>query len=315
MTIEERADLDLAIYFVNTDPTIHPSYNSWVNQVADHVWSARDVTNQTILDALHRLEIAKDFHSKAGIDYSLALQRCYEQTTAPYIAIFEGDVIFADGWLARSLLALEHLRDYIGEAADTSRWLYMRIFNEERSTGFESRSIFGNGIPIIVPSVSLLLTCGLLSTRHILRRKGTRGFLDIPTILVLSWITVPAFIVLFFQSGKATVLPPAPGVRIERFGCCTQGLIFPREQAPGAWAWLREQAETAPHDVLLNSYYRDTGLDVLAMYPMQLQHVGLTSVINPDRYKDQVVWSVAFEHLKPEALANEHERMVHELYE
>lgn len=41
-------------------------------------------------------------------DYMYVLDHCLKQNT-PYIAIFEDDIIAADGWLAKSLVGLSSL--------------------------------------------------------------------------------------------------------------------------------------------------------------------------------------------------------------
>lgn len=43
-------------------------------------------------------------------DYIYVLKECLAQTDAPYIAVFEDDIIFADGWLMKTLDSLAELR-------------------------------------------------------------------------------------------------------------------------------------------------------------------------------------------------------------
>lgn len=45
-----------------------------------------------------------------GSDYIYVLDQFLNQTTAPFIAIFEDDIVFADGWLSKTVQALTQLR-------------------------------------------------------------------------------------------------------------------------------------------------------------------------------------------------------------
>jgi hypothetical protein len=52
-------------------------------------------------------------------DYTYILDQCY-LTRAPYIGIFEDDIIFADGWLAKTLRALHDIEDQL----KARNWLF-----------------------------------------------------------------------------------------------------------------------------------------------------------------------------------------------
>ena len=56
----------------------------------------------------------KNVH-KAGLDYAFALQTCLKESTSPYIAILEDDVLLAHGWLAKTRLAVQDIENRIGE--------------------------------------------------------------------------------------------------------------------------------------------------------------------------------------------------------
>jgi len=273
----ERHDINLNIYFANTDPTIHPSWDSWISKAVDQVYGPRDAAGEPVLETLLDLERKQNWYAKAGVDYTVALEHCYDHSSSPWIAIFEGDVLFADGWFARTMLTLQRLERHMSPNGDAHKWLYMRLFNQERSTGWLSHDLLGNNVPLISLGVSSVVGGVLLAIKRYLRKS--HGFPDIPSILIICGLTIPSFVVLFFQTGKATMLPPGPGVRVENFGCCTQGLVFPRERIAGVVAEIREKAEQVPHDIVMNGYWRKNNLQTLALYPMQLQHIGTFSPI------------------------------------
>ena len=136
--------------------------------------------------------------------------------------------------------------------------------------------------------------------------------------LVLCGFVIPAFTILFFQTGKATVLPPSPGLRAENFGCCTQAMIYPRAEVSSLIDELRRRAEEEDYDVIINDYSWQRGgsvssgerMEHFSLYPIMVQHVGFESVISPDRDSDKQIWSMAYEDLQPEKLRKEHESMV-----
>ncbi|KAF2099547.1 hypothetical protein NA57DRAFT_75046 [Rhizodiscina lignyota] len=311
LTPAERKDIDVRLYVANTDPSVHPAWNSWLRDVVDDTFTTKDNVYASKMQHMKVLEKEKKFHEKAGLDYSVALQRCVADSAAPYIAIFEGDVIIADGWFARTLLGLKDIREQY--EMGTKQWLYMRLFNEERSTGWATKDPLGNNVLWISLGVDVFLCAiAFLLKRH----SRLLGPLFSPlSMLIICLITVPGLVILFFQAGKASMLPPSTGVhREDGFGCCNQGMIYPREVAADLASYLEEMAANMPHDNAIMEYHRKKQLALFALYPMQVQHVGFRSIITPNRRDDMEVWSMAFESLSPTNLAHDHERMVKEIY-
>lgn len=147
----------------------------------------------------------------------------------------------------------------------------MRLFNQERSTGWASRKIGGNNEHWIILGIGL----GIALPAAILRRKSAvvRKHLDLGTIYVVVFVLVPALVLLAFQSGKASLFPPFPGVVEEPFGCCSQAMIFPRAQIPALVSFLQRRKE-GQVDLLLNDWADEAGLERCALYPVQAQHIG-----------------------------------------
>ena len=152
-------------------------------------------------------------------------------------------------------------------------WLYMRLFNEERSTGWASNGLFANNVLLISLGVDVFLCILAFILKRHSRILGP--LLSPLSMLVICFVTVPGVIILFFQAGKASLLPPAPGVhREDGFGCCNQGLIFPREVASDLSSYLEEMAASMPHDNAIMEYSRRKRLALYALYPIMVQHVG-----------------------------------------
>ncbi|KAI9663363.1 MAG: hypothetical protein M1831_002647 [Alyxoria varia] len=367
MTPSERASLHLSLLFANAQPEKHSAYNEkwFLDLLDDHYgYSTANLTDEQI-DHLRDLEETADFEEKGVFDYTLALERCYANTQAPYIAVFEDDTIAAEGWFTRVVKGLKdaellmqqkwtnktedspqpEVSDqtepnadklqkrvsegmYVPEAQEspsrafessepnisappTARWLYLRLFNQERSTGFASKDIGGNHEYLI----SLGIVAGALCVLVPLRRVSPRiaRHLTITTLAIICFLAIPSFVILFFQCGKASVLPPAPGVRAEDFGCCSQGLIFNRDEVPGLVSHLRMK-KTGRCDLMTSDYARGEGIERLSMYPMVLQHVGTVTATSTTAKEAQAVWSMAFEDLSKDKLDADHRTMVNLIY-
>lgn len=215
---------------------------------------------------LQRLEREGNYVEKGVYDYMYALQHCYD-TGTPFIGMFEDDVLLAHGWLVRTLLGLRRILSH----DEPSSWLFMRLFNQERSTTWASRSIGGNNEHWIILGIGL----GVSALAYLAQKKSrmARSVIDPATMFVLVAILNPALVILFYQSGKASVLPPSPGVFKESFGCCAQALVFPRQQVPGIMDFLR-QKQRGQLDLMLDELAVTEGLARYALYPVQLQHIG-----------------------------------------
>lgn len=218
---------------------------------------------------LHEWEISHNYAKKGVFDYIYSLQHCLNTTESPYIAMFEDDVILADGWLSYTLNNLSNLHKRV--ATNPQDWLFLRLFNQERSTAWASTKIGGNHefvitIAIAIQLVALVL---ILRTRYPILHRYMKNW----TLVVVCVVIIPAFIILFYQAGKASMLPPRPGVRAEPFGCCTQGMIFPRSSADIILDILKERG-SGQLDIILNDMARDQGLTRYAQYPVMMQHLG-----------------------------------------
>ncbi|THX96150.1 hypothetical protein D6D03_08901 [Aureobasidium pullulans] len=109
------------------------------------------------------------------------------------------------------------------------------------------------------------------------------------------------------------MLPPHPGVRKEGFGCCAQGLVFLRAKAPRVVEHLNAK-QSGQIDLMLDDLAKEDKLDRYALYPVQVQHIGQSSVRGTTAHEAQAIWSMTFEDLDPKALRMSHAKMLKDLY-
>lgn len=146
----------------------------------------------------------------------------------------------------------------------------MRLFNDERQIGWASNDLSGNNVPWISLGISVAFLC----FTFLFRRYTKLPTLSIPTMAVICLITIPVATILFYRSGKASLLPPRAGVVVQNWGCCTQGLVIPREQVPGLTKELRDKAATKSADITVIDYADEHKLRRYALNPVQVQHMG-----------------------------------------
>ncbi|RYP23154.1 hypothetical protein DL765_001239 [Monosporascus sp. GIB2] len=341
MTRAERRAVHLKLFFADVPDAEarHPSFARLsAAGVADEVFTYnstlpardRDRKIETLAGWAEDRGNKHKLERKTVHDYAYAMDRCVRTTEAPYIALFEGDILLADGWAARTLVNLRTVEEMMRdpqrrdpakgeiEPGRPNTWLYLRLFNQERSSGWSGGTGFrSNNAHVISAAIAIPLLLILLLARGRLPRHIARQ-MDGWTLLVICGIAVPVFVWLFFASGKASLVGSPPGVREEWFGCCNQAIVYNRAHA-GALAEHMLDAATrrsAPgrSDMLPKVFAWDRGLARISAYPMLAQHVGRVSAIDTSDDEARRVWSMAFEDLRPERLAAQHARDVRALF-
>ncbi|CRG92867.1 Immunoglobulin A1 protease autotransporter [Talaromyces islandicus] len=314
----ERHALYLKVIFANTNPKKHPSWGQpWLDEVIDSV-ATYDVPESTFKE-LERLEAEEDFRAKGVFDYVNALNRCME-TSAPFIGIFEDDVLFAEGWFARTLNGLMTLDDTlefrgrnesddIASVVPTPPWLYLRLFYTETFLQWsEDDFAYRNMNMIFVLVMGIGLTISML-TRKIFPQS--RSTLTYSTITVLCLVTIPAFTGLYFMIGKYSVHPLRDVVSMDSNGCCSQALVFPRQHVPSLTQYL-EQEHSGQTDLMIEDFAKKAELRRFALAPPQLQHIGLRSSRKMAEIDVQSTWAFWFEANDAQKLKAEHERILEE---
>lgn len=133
-------------------------------------------------------------------------------------------------------------------------------------------------------------------------------------MLTICGVCLPLVILLFFSAGKSTVLPLPVGVNeMNKYGCCSQGFVFPREQAKALTEWY-EMKKIGFVDVLTEEYADEHNELRLALTPSVIQHIGRKSSKGDDfgpaaKYQMSVaekLWNFAFEKSNAANLKQEH---------
>ncbi|KAM7208225.1 hypothetical protein V8F20_001505 [Naviculisporaceae sp. PSN 640] len=334
LSAQERASFNLTVLFANSDPKQHKEYGApWVLALVDHAAGYEGISDAERQE-LRRLEEAKDFQRKGVLDYIYLLDQCYHQTRAPFIAVFEDDVIFSADWLARTLVGLQALalprEDDVIQAAplDQPPWLYLRLFYTETFMMWEGDDdwLYGNMyltfalVSLTTATVLLLIRFMMLQHEPDPRSRFTKSWtlglrLDVPTIAASSLILAPAFLALFFMAGKYSLpmfslrgsgdpakpnrLADAGVFPMEKHGCCSQGLVFDRNQVPGLIKRLQTVGR-GQTDLMIEEYCNEAPLRRFALGDQVLQHVGLISSRGMKSVNAQSVYAFYFEEKREE---------------
>ncbi|KAL0941135.1 uncharacterized protein CTRU02_203898 [Colletotrichum truncatum] len=295
LTPEERSALDVRVLFTHAQPEKHPDWNKqWLGLVDQ--WSGYNVSKEQ-LKQLQEWEDKADYYAKGVWDYVYMIQQCL-LSEAPYIAIFEDDIIFADGWLSKTFQGLADLRDQ-------TSWLYLRLFYTETSLGWEENVDFWYGHMTL--TFGLAMVSGLLVLLVLRRLSRLRRVMDNTTIAVLVLVTIPAFTALVFMVGKYNLMPLHGVVKMDKWGCCTQALVFPRNQIDGLLDMLSTKAGQT--DSLIEDYADAASLQRYALAPQVVQHVGLVSSRTNTELNTKSTWAFWFEAQNPAALKAEHKQL------
>ncbi|KAF4556797.1 Hypothetical protein D9617_1g086790 [Elsinoe fawcettii] len=295
LTPAERSALDLHLLFTHVEPSISSDWNSSWLSLLDH-WGSYNVSLSEIKQVA-QWEAERNFYAKGVYDYNYLLDACLG-TSAPYIAVFEDDIIFAEGWLAKTLRGLAQLK-----AQKRKKWLYLRLFYTETSLGWEKEDFWYRNMPLafILPSALVGLVLLLLRRTH-----KARQALDPLSCAAVVCISVPAFVALAFMSGKYNLAPLRGVVEMNKFGCCTQALVFPRYQVESLRNFLRERG-SGQTDALIEEYADRSGLARYALAPQVVQHVGMVSSRDNLAINTRSTWAFWFETQTKERLAREKE--------
>ena len=288
----ERAEIYLILFIAHTDPSVHPVYHeSWPKAISNKVLTY-EVSDAD--QALLRF-FEENYHprNKSMYDYGYLLSNCLK-TGATWITIVEDDVVAREGWYRMAKSSLRNVEDQVGRAD----WLYLRMFYTEALLGWNSEEwprylgwsflLFGTLLSLLVGSRARLP----LLRRHI-------SNID---VALLCCCFLPAFIGLYFMAGRMTVQPPPAGVRLmSRFGCCSQGFIFPRRIVPHVIERIHKAMyEDYYIDMLLERFADAEDLARFAQFPSLLQHVGIKSSKGwgYDEHAGEI-WNFGFETFVP----------------
>jgi hypothetical protein len=326
LTPGEREKLFLYVLFADTQTGRHPSWKQpWLEQSVD-LAEGYNVTRD-VLKNLIEWEEKKDWWSKGVLcvyppvppvettanvrslysDYLYALEFC-QSTDAPYTIMFEDDIILAEGWMAKVRQALFQIKQGALTNPSLQNWLYLRLFYTETALGWEAKDDYWYGHMTFTFLLASFVSASLLiGLRFLIPR--TQRHLDDPTIFILSAITIPSFVVLAFMSGKYSLFPLRGVVTMNVHGCCTQALLFPKEQISALIEHLRSIG-FGQTDTMIEKYADETGKQRLALGPQVVQHVGLESSRGNSLVNGQSTWAFWFEEYDGQRLEREHAELL-----
>lgn len=309
LTQKERDGIHMDVLFAHADPSEHPSYSApWVPHLVDTVLTYN--TSDPGFSHLRDLENNRMYAEKGVFDYVYMLDSCYK-TNARYIAIFEDDVLAQEGWYARALSGLRDLEKHGSRNENGPSWVYMRLFYTEKFLGWNSEE----WPTYTFWSICVLLTPAIASI--FLRRKipSLRNSLSNTFISIITLFCLPACIILYFMAGRVSMQPLHPGVNLmSNFGCCSQGLVFPREMVPRIMDRLTK-TKAGPIDSIIEDWADEEDLQRWALTPSVVQHIGRKSAkANPAatvQEKSELndargLWNFAFELNDVNTVKNEH---------
>lgn len=96
---------------------------------------------------------------------------------------------------------------------------------------------------------------------------------------------------------------------MNKYGCCTQALVFPRSQIPGLVVYLKQEG-SGQTDIMIEEYADAKEKERLALGPQLVQHVGLESSRDNTFINSQSTWAFRFEEYDPAKLRKEHDMLV-----
>lgn len=314
LTQRERDGIHLIVFIPHSDPEVHPAYHEpWLANLADETLQYNISKEQFdhIVEMEHEQAL---FREKGLYDYTYLMKACHA-TGAPYIAIFEDDVIAMDGWYHRTLSGIgEAHRECLRNNRESSDFLYLRLFYTEEFLGWNGEDwrlhLFWS-IAVVAGSGLLLSWIRSCSTH-------AKRLLSVPATLAICVLVVPLLIGLFFAAGRTSVLPLSAGVNVmNQYGCCSQGFVFPRRKVEDLIAWY-EQAHVGFVDMLTEQYADEHEQLRLAITPSVIQHIGRKSSKGDDFGKNskhhlsvaQKLWNFDFELFDKDLLQAEHEAAV-----
>lgn len=191
--------------------------------------------------------------------------------------------------------------------------MYLRLFYTEEFLGWNSEDwptyVSWSLLWVIGPAVFLAYIRSCVAS--------AKKLLSDPIILVSCFVCIPMLIGLFFAAGKVTMLPLPAGVNaMNQYGCCSQGLVFPRHKAHELIEWY-ETKRIGFVDVLTEEYADQRHELRWALTPSVIQHVGRKSSKGDDfgaasKYHMSVaekLWNFAFEQNSAVDLRVEHSRV------
>lgn len=291
LTKPQQSSIHLAVFFAQTNPHDHPIYNElWLKQVANEI--IEYVVDDEEMARLRSFEENHQYWNKSMYDYEYLLKKCHD-TSADWIMTVEDDVLAKEGWYSQAIKAIEDIQAQMRK----KEWLYLRLFYTEKLFGWNSEEwphYFGWSLLAFFVTATALIGGRSYSRR--LRRHMSNV-----SIAIICCFCLPTIILLYFMAGRVSMQPPPSGLhRMEQFGCCSQGLIFPRHIVPRAMKTVHHATNQRYYvDMTLERWGNAEHLPRFALVPPLLQHVGSKSS-KGSKFDEGAnsIWNFEFENYK-----------------
>jgi len=328
LTPQERSRLDLRVYIANTNPKDHVLYQSAPLVHANSVITLAEALSRSIpkLDAvsslsiqsLRDLESTRSYRQKAALDFAVGLNYCYHNSTAPYIALFEDDILAADGWFAKAHMSIRTANE---DAKQRGKALLdLRLFNDAREIRWTGNRFGRSNMPTLIlwaPALVIMLSGSTFALLSCLQKKtnSKHPLLSRQAIRTICYVTIPVLVFLWLKTGRFALIPRPEGVSVQPWGCCTQGEIFPRSQIPALVRQLVERSNRSAADITDWDHGYEQGLLRYVLDPPMVQHLGFSSILDPEKTTEETLYpfNPRFEDLDETKLAEDHVPMVQEL--
>ena len=301
LTPEERATIHLVVLLANRPSENHFAYGqAWLEGIADEVLiydQAENPAYRTIPFDLYNGQARGDERvENMRLDHSALVETCRKHGSS-YFALVEDDIIASRDWFQKFKLGMDSLEKK--GTKSNKDWIYLRLFYSEIFMGWNKEEwplYLKNIFLVYAAAFSILLfgrRCFNATQRH-----------TILMALVLG-VWMPAAIGLYFAAGRLSVsrlnLFPSKVREMPRYGCCAQGMVFPRRHLEALQNLFRDPPYDFPGDMILEGFSDSHGLAKWALIPSVFQHVGLSESSGGAQRAE--VWNFGFErqHGGPEA--------------
>lgn len=314
LTPEERASIHLVVLLADRPSEHHSAYGQpWLESIADEVLLYGDPPAETSSTIYHTVPFNLVAGRQRGegrvenmrLDHSLLVETCRNHGSQ-YFALVEDDIIASRDWFSRMKKGLAHVEAKTEKTKE--EWIYLRLFFSELFMGWNSEEWLAYSTHIFaVYAVALVVF--LLARKRLRLGGGGAGksaqvYRYVTALAFGLWL--PALIALYFLGGRVSVGRVNPfawnahGVReMPQYGCCAQGLLFPKRQLDGVFELMRYPPYDFPGDMILEGYAGDKGLKKWALDPSVFQHVGFKESSEGPRKAE--VWNFSFERLHPKS--------------
>lgn len=278
----KRRNIHLTVFIAQTETLSHTiQHEPWLRNIANQIIKYELPESQ--LNWLRDLERNGKVWEKSMFDYEYLLRDCLK-TNAQWIMTVEDHVLAVSGWYDRAKSALDAIAKH---TSNYDQWLYLRLFYTEKFLGW-NREYWGTylGWSILTfVTLFILLIAGRIYSPRLRRTLSNVG------ITIICCLCLPSWILLYFAAGRVSMQPPATGLqRMEKLGCCAQGLIYPRKIVPQVINKIHSVKNgRGSIDVALEGWADEEGWARYALIPPLLQDIGLEEGVRPD------IWNFAFE--------------------